>query len=234
MTVTNWDDADPGPAVDWTARPPGVSGGAVPGAPGFVFANTLARLLAFVLDCLLVVVGAAVLAAIVSTVLSLDLRRDVSTVNALAYGSAVALSAVYFIGSWASRRRATPGMRAFGLQVGSGPEGTPLTPVAGLVRWAVMGFPLALLLLVPALAGVAALASLVVPLVLLVSTRLSPARRGIHDRVAGSVVVQPGTQGMTGVLACLVVVVLVLVVSVLAIAALIFLGGQIEQVRRGA
>jgi uncharacterized RDD family membrane protein YckC len=180
----------------------------------------------------LVFVGAAVLTAILATVVSLDVRGDAFATTALFYGLATALSAAYFVGSWSSRRRATPGMRAFRLQVGSGSEGTPLTPMAGLVRWAVMGFPLALLLLVPVLAGVASLVSLVVPVVLLVSTRLSPARRGLHDRVAGSVVVQPATQGMTAVMACLVVVVVVVIISVLAIAALIFLGGQIEQVQR--
>ena len=225
------DDGEPAPAVDWTARPAGVSGGPVPGAPGFVFGNTIARLVAFLLDTVLVYVVAATLAAILATVLSLDVT-DVFATNALLYGLATALSAVYFVGSWSGSRRATPAMGLFRLQVGSGPEGTPLTTGAGLARWAVMGFPLALLLLVPVLAGVASLVSLVVPLALLVSTRLDPARRGLHDRAAGSIVVQPERQELTGAVACLVVVVVVLTVSVVAIAALIFLGGQIQQVQR--
>jgi uncharacterized RDD family membrane protein YckC len=225
------DDGELAPVGDWTARPAGISGGPVPGAPGFVFGNTLARLVAFLLDALLVFLAAAVLAAILANVLALDVPGDAFAVNALLYGLSTALSAAYFVTSWATSRRATPGMRAFGLQVTGGPEGTALTPAAGLVRWAVMGFPLALLLLVPTLAGVASLASLVVPVVLLASTRFSPARRGLHDRAAGSVVVQPETQEMTGALGCLVVVVAIVVVSVLAIAALLFLGGQIDVVQ---
>ncbi len=224
------------PEVAWEAPTP-ASRREVPGAPGFVFGSTLARFAAYWLDGFILTVVAAVLSGLAAAVFALDTRTtaDAEALGSIFYIILTALTAVYFVGLWTSARRATLGMRPFALQIGTAFDGRPISVVQALARWAVLGYPLALLLLVPALASVAGLVGFVLPIVLLLSTVASPTKQGLHDRVANSVVVQPAGQGTnTAAMACLIVVIAVVLISLLSIVALIFLGGQVESILSGA
>ena len=70
---------------------------------------------------------------------------------------AVAISYLYFVGFWTSRWRATPGMIGLKLRVVDAVSGGTLSVVQATKRWFVLGWPLGLLILVPALQNAASL-----------------------------------------------------------------------------
>jgi uncharacterized RDD family membrane protein YckC len=162
-----------------------------------IFASTTARVAAYLLDALLlsaVLFGVALLAgSLIGPVVSIGeseaaVGRGRLTTSAIV---SAAVSALYFIGSWLLLS-ATPGQRAVGMRVRRAGDRFRLTGGAATVRW--------LLLMGPSSAG--AVVGTLFPLLrawlglgallwsgfLLVTTFMHPARRGLHDRVAGSVV----------------------------------------------
>ena len=222
------------PEVPWAPAPPPGREVEVPGAPGFVFASTLRRFTAWLLDNFLIAIPTLVVVAVITTVAGMDYQRDSTPFNAVFNVVSVGLSVLYFVLFWTSRRRATLGMRALQLQVGTAFEGRPLPMGSALVRWALLGYPLSLLYLVGSIAGLASLVAFVWSIALLVSTIASPTKQGFHDRIAASAVVQPAGLGRSGlVVGCLVIVVGLIVLWVVLIA-LILLGGQMEEILREA
>ena len=118
---------------------------------------------------------------------------------ALELTATLAVDALYFAGCWC-RWGATPAQRALGLRVrladaeGAGPGSSPAVPVeAAGRRWAVLAIlPIAVGSL--SASGAVDVSVLAVVngawyLVLLVSAAMDPLRRGLHDRVAGTIVV---------------------------------------------
>ena len=94
------------------------------------------------------------------------------------------------------------------LQSGETFEGRPLQFGPAMVRWALLGYPLSLANAVPALFGAASLLGFMWYVVLLISTITSDTKQGIHDRVAGTAVVQPAGLGRSVlVLTCLVLII---------------------------
>ena len=142
----------------------------------------------------------------------------------------VAISALYFIGSWSGGRRATPGQRLLSIQVGNAFDGRPLTMDQAIRRWLGLGEVVTLLGALPALAGLGNLVLFVWSVVLLITTATSPTKQGLHDRLANSAVVRPITAGNGWVIACLVIVAALALIPVLSIIALIFLGGQVSTI----
>jgi len=100
------------------------------------------------------------------------------------------VQAIYFVATW-SIWRGSIGQKAVGLQVGEESTGKRLSPADSLVRWALLQGPLVLYLAVPYLLR-PALAILTVGWVWLLtfSARRDPDRRGYHDRIAHSLVVE--------------------------------------------
>ncbi|MGD0861915.1 MAG: RDD family protein [Candidatus Limnocylindrales bacterium] len=120
------------------------------------------------------------------------------------------IAALYFVGGWVWLR-GTPGQRLLSLQVADVATGRNLTFAQAVIRWLVLqgiasivGFvPLVMMLndwaTTPAsqiyasssvgLSGLLSYGPTLWQLVLLVTTGVHPARRGWHDRIAGSVVV---------------------------------------------
>ena len=132
---------------------------------------------------------------------------------------------------WTGSDQATLGMRLFNLRVGNAADGRPLTMAQAAVRWLALGLWINGASILPSpLPGIIGLFGLLWYLALLISTVTSPTRQGIHDRAAGSGMVQPvGREGP--VMPCLVLFVLVLVVlPIVAIVGLIFIGGQVSQI----
>jgi uncharacterized RDD family membrane protein YckC len=118
---------------------------------------------------------------------------------ALELTATLAVDALYFAGCWC-RWGATPAQRVLGLRVclehagGSAPGASLVLPVeAAGRRWAVLAIlPIAVSSLSASGAvdvSVLALVNSAWYLVLLVSAATDPLRRGLHDRVAGTIVV---------------------------------------------
>ena len=162
------------------------------------------RAAALLIDAVLLSVAIFLAAAAVSVVLgpavefdsaadsvsdAVTLDRGVATVDA---AISLVLSAMYFVVFWV-RRGATPGQRLLGLAVAGAADGRRLTAPQASIRWLALAGPL----------GVAALLTTAIPelsaalidlavvawlLLLAISVSTSPAKQGLHDRLAGSVV----------------------------------------------
>ncbi len=220
------DGPHPRPEVAW-GPPPRPSGVPVDGRQDLVYGSLGARLLAWFIDNLLLGVLSMVLSIGLSAAMGLDTPADPRTVGILYWVVFVAASALYFVLAWTSGSRATVGMRALNLRVDRVGDGGPLAFGQAVVRWALLGYVLFVLVLVPQLAEVASLLWLVWPFVLLVSTAVSPARRGIHDRVSGSTIVRPvGASASGPAIACAVALVIVALFIVVSTVGLLLAGEE--------
>ncbi len=190
------------------------------------FGGVLPRLLAYFLDGFIVSILVALVGGLLGAIAGSAGFDSFVVTTVLSVGA----YALYFIGFWTSGARATPGMRLFHLQIGQAADGRRLTVGQAGIRWVAMGYPFALLGIVPALAVLSSLPLAIWSLVLLVSTAMSPTRQGIHDRVAGSAMVAPeGNEGP--VIPCLVLaVILFVVLPIVAIIGLIAVGTQVQQI----
>jgi uncharacterized RDD family membrane protein YckC len=167
------------------------------------YATVPDRLVALLLDLVVLTVLAFLAALVVSIVLgpavdidagaesvgdAVQTDRGVAVVDALIVA---ALGALYFAGSWRRSGR-TPGQRVLGLDVSTATGARPATGQA-VVRWLLVAAPFSLAAILAAAS--AALDGPVLPvltavwyLLLLVTTVLSPTGRGLHDRIAGTAV----------------------------------------------
>jgi uncharacterized RDD family membrane protein YckC len=166
-------------------------------------ARTRRRVAAYAIDAVVVavIVFAVAAAAVVAlgpavrfstedalTTLTIDTGR--AMVNALL---GLLVAAVYFVLSW-TRFGRTPGQRLLGIRVERAADGGRLTPIASVVRWLALVGATGLVagLLQPVAGAGTWLAPLIVgwSLVLLLTTIVSRNGRGLHDGLAGSVVVR--------------------------------------------
>lgn len=192
--------------------------------PGLAFADTPSRIAAYVLDSFL-------LSALVSIPPALLGFYDYSYTGgaypepmsrAAFVGLTIfsfAMSAAYFLWFWTGGRRATPGQRVFGIQLGNAFDGRPLTMTQAIERWLAMGWWATLLILLPFIA-VALLSYAVFVVwwvVLVISMILSPTKQGIHDRFARSALVRPAGQGNRWAVGCLWVLAIVTILEVAAV-----------------
>jgi uncharacterized RDD family membrane protein YckC len=199
-----------------TSAPPGdqpVVAWAPPAAPaarpavgeGLVIAGVFSRLVALAIDglilgCISIAIGAAV-----------GVYREGST-QALALGVGlvgVAIDGLYFVALWTSGWRATLGMRLIGIRVLQAADGGPLPLEGAVVRWLALTGIVQLLAILPVANGIFGLLAFVWLIVLLLTTATDRLHQGMHDRWAGSVVVQPAPGGSgAAVVGCLVLVAL--------------------------
>ena len=176
--------------VSWA--PPDGESRDVPGAPGLIYAGVVRRTVAWLVDMFLIaVLSLVILGVLIALIVGTPETGD-TTLSTVAWVGIAVIAAVYFIVFWTGGKRATPGMRALSLQIGNVETGTTLTPDQAAIRVAALGIVMWPLIAVPAIGVVGGFALLVWPLVLLVSTALNDRRRGIHDRIAGTALVQPG------------------------------------------
>jgi uncharacterized RDD family membrane protein YckC len=163
------------------------------------------RVLAFLVDGAMLAVLGFVLLAVASQLLGPTLRIELSGsaahVEASAWRSEVnalllaALGGGYFVWSW-TRSGSSPGqaLMRITVEIADAGPGSALSVRRAVLRWALLGPPL----------GLAAAAAVNAPLVflgvtltsaawftaLVVTTLFSASGRGLHDRLAGSTVVQ--------------------------------------------
>ena len=176
--------------VSWA--PPEDEARDVPGAPGLIYAGVLRRTVAWLVDMFLIaVLSLVILGVLIALIVGTPEQGD-TTLSTVTWVGIAVIAAVYFIVFWTGGKRATPGMRALSLQVGNVETGATLTPDQAAIRVAALGIVMWPLIAVPAIGVVGGFALFVWPLVLLVSTALNDRRRGIHDRIAGTAMVQPG------------------------------------------
>ena len=226
------DEAPPiAPPVTWTEVQGGATGIPVPGAPGVFFARMWPRFAAYLVDgVLLVLLNGVVLLIVGAAAPAAATLEALSTVSGVASLATALLTAAYFILQWRGGQRATLGMRAVGIQIGNAFNGVRLTGRQALLRWALFGYPLGVVAIVPVLSRPAALVELVLTFALFVTTLGSPTRQGWHDQVANSAVVRrPGASGSnTSAIIIVVVVGVLVIIGLFAFLSLIFLGSAIS------
>ena len=221
--------------------PPDSGRFAVPGAPGLVYAGAGPRLIAYIIDAVLVGIvvsiitlpfAASALTDSLSGSAAFDPANPVPMMTPVAGIStiiALAIEAAYFSLLWASGGRATIGMRLLKLQVGDATSGNRIPIATAFRRWLGFGAWLNLIAFVPVLGAFASLAVFAWQVILLVTTASHPQKMGLHDRFANTAMVRPADASNAAgiVIGCLLIIA---AVAVLSIVALIFLGGQVSAI----
>src|SRR4051794_15703727 len=191
----------PAPGMAW-APPPEAYGTA---AGGVQYAGAFPRIVAFIVDSLLLALVTALLTAATlalfgdsinrSGVFRADLTPGIASPtfvpSLVAFLIGLAIQLLYFVLLWTRGGRATLGMRVLGLQVANAADGSTLTRSQGVRRWIGLGAWLGVLGYLPVVGGYGWLIQLVWVLALLVTTTSSATKQGLHDRFADSLVVQP-------------------------------------------
>jgi uncharacterized RDD family membrane protein YckC len=225
----SWQQPPPaGPVVAWEAAP----SVAVAGQEGQVIAGMGARLVAFLLDNVIVGIIPAILSLLVIDWSSLIDQVADASVNATASTSftmevtpqlilvtliQLAIQFIYFVGFWTSGGHATLGMRGLKMQVVDAGTGATLSLMAATKRFVAMGYPLALLGIVPGLQSVAGVLPFAVLLFLFFTAVTNDRRQGLHDKWANDLVIRSTTSGDGATLiGCLVLIVLVVGLSIIA------------------
>jgi uncharacterized RDD family membrane protein YckC len=180
-----------------------------PGPAGLFYADVPNRIIAYIIDAIIVGVVNLVISIVLFGVLGsptkvvsvpdatqfLGVRFETQT-NFVSYVVfaivGLAISAGYFIYMWTAMR-GTLGMKMLGMQVGNQTDGATITMDQGIRRWLALGGIFALAQTLngfPGLGILIALASLIWTIALLVTTAQSPTKQGLHDQFAGTMVVK--------------------------------------------
>ena len=159
------------------------------------------RLFAYVLDALVIAIAIYLVALLLRAVLGPTIRvTDVSGVprvrvdrlrSIIDVAAATTVAGTYFVGSWLGLA-GTPVQRVFGARVERARDGGRLHFGQAVGRWILLGAPFGLVstLLVPPplLGAILGLGIAVWYAILSITTARDRRKRGLHDRVAGSVV----------------------------------------------
>ena len=185
------------PAVGWA--PSTQTGTTVSGLSGLVYADVPNRVVALIVDAIILGIGTAVITSLVYGIVGSPVTFNLTTgfvFNAvpLLIGAVIslAISAAYYIYTWMSLR-ASPGQRLLGMQVGNFPDGAPLTQNQAIRRWAVLFAPFSLgqvAYVAPTIGPLVGLLIVGYAVYLLYTTAQSPTKQGFHDKTANSVVVK--------------------------------------------
>jgi uncharacterized RDD family membrane protein YckC len=187
--------AAPPPATPPPSWSPQTATQAVPGAAGFIYADVPNRLIAFIIDAILLVL-IYIVVAIPLSIIGFSAGFSATSfdiVSQLIFGAIyLAISLGYFIWTWTSRR-ATVGMSLLGMQVGNAFDGRTLTTDQAVRRALALWGPGILSSIFGNSPGIGALLGLVGfvwTIYLLYSTATSPTKQGFHDKFANTVVVK--------------------------------------------
>lgn len=235
-----------GPVVGWETPGPA---GAAPGREGYVIAGMGARIVAYLLDSIIVSIVPTILTIFV-TDYSAIIQQAIDASRASAEGQltrttfvmevtpelilvtliSLAIQFIYFVGFWTSDGRATLGMRGLKMQVVDAATGGTLSLTAATKRFIALGAPLGLLILVPALQSAAGIAQFALSLFLFFTAITNDRRQGLHDKWANSLVIRSTTSGDGATLVgCLLLIVLVVGFAIIVSAVLLAaLGPQLQ------
>jgi len=190
----------PPPSGNWQAPPPQQQGGFNPNmqqsaveagpAPGIVYADTVNRVIAAVIDgvilwvvnLILIMIGGAIALGV----------GGIGLFITLFFGLVfAAVNAVYFIYGW-TRMRASFGQKFLNLETVNAADGATLTQNQAIRRWAFLFGPWALGAIIPILGFFVELLAALYVLYLLYTVTQSSKRQGYHDLQAGTVVIKHG------------------------------------------
>jgi uncharacterized RDD family membrane protein YckC len=156
-------------------------------APGIVYADLVNRIIALVIDGVILWVINIALIFIAGII---AVATDMGWIFTLVFGLIwAAVSAVYFVYGW-TRMRASFGQKFLNLQTVSAADGATLTQDQAIRRWAFLWGPFALGAIIPILGVFISLLAVLYALYLLYTANQSPKRQGFHDVQAGTVVVK--------------------------------------------
>ncbi len=171
----------------------------VVGPAGLVYADLPNRIVAYIIDIILLAIVGLLVGMITSgiglNVVTFDLENGfqynyVAALVQAAIGAAI--SAGYFIYTWTAMR-GTLGMKALGMQIGNASDGAALTMDQAVRRWVAVGGWITIaqaLNPLPLLGILIGLAALGYVIYLLYTTASSPTKQGFHDVFVGSMVVK--------------------------------------------
>ena len=218
-----------GAVAGWEAPDAGLPPSAV---AGYKLAGVGSRVVAWFLDNILIAFLAVVVSAIVFAIVGGAFLGDRFATSAMSAIIFTGIEFLYFVGFWTGGSGATPGMRLLKLRLVAANGGASLDIGPAVIRWLAFGAPLVILSILEPTSTIASYALLIWFVALLVTTGMSPTRQGLHDRWAGSSVVQPfDAQANTALVGCLVIALIVIGLFILLpIVGIIFLGGQIEEI----
>jgi uncharacterized RDD family membrane protein YckC len=181
----------------------------VAGPAGLFYADVPNRVIAYIIDAIIVGLATAIVGAVVYAIVGqpttfrsvpdpnsiIGVRFETTTNYVAALVGALiglAISAGYFIYTWTAMR-GTVGMKLLGMQVGNAADGATLTMEQAVRRWLALGgvFSLAQVLNpIPLLGILLGLAALIWVIALIVTTAQSPTKQGLHDQFANTIVVK--------------------------------------------
>jgi uncharacterized RDD family membrane protein YckC len=163
--------ATPGPETPqpgWAAAPP------VPAGPaqGLRYAGFWVRLVAFILDAIVLGVLTAAVAPLIGGGSVVTIENGAYTINYTANAIGLLIDLVYFVGFWTLRGQ-SPGMIPFNMRIVLAADGGKIDVVRALLRYVGLIISFAILLL-----GV-------------IWVAFDRRKQGWHDKIAGTVVVRP-------------------------------------------
>ena len=180
---------------------PNPGGAPAPSAPatGLVYADVPNRIIAYILDAILVGIFTFIVGVILAglglraVTVNQDFSVSVNYVGAFVQGIlALLISAGYFIYTW-TRNRGTVGMKILGMQIGNAGDGATLTTTQGVRRYVALSAPAIIAQVfngIPLLGIVIGLAGLVWYIWLIYTMAQSPTKQGWHDVFANTQVVK--------------------------------------------
>lgn len=171
--------------------------GSIAGPAGVALADLPERIIAWVIDAIIIGVIGTILSTITTSILGDNLggvfftARFPSLVSSVvAAALLLAVSGVYFVGMWSRMGGATVGQKVLKLSVRDATSGQPIGQSQAITRWLVLGAPLAIwpLYAWSILGWILWFAVIAYEIYLLVTTAQSPTRQGFHDKYAKTVV----------------------------------------------
>jgi uncharacterized RDD family membrane protein YckC len=200
----------PPPPSDWgqntgpaAGTPPGfqVAPVAAGPAPGVAYADLVTRIIAYIIDAVLLSVGTFIVAAVLGGIFITFGGLGGLLIGLVVIAALVLFgSAFYFVYTWTTMR-ASPGQKILNLETVNAADGSTLTRDQAIKRWGYLYglFSLATVAQfvlsassLAVLSSLLSLATLVYAIYLLYSASQDPKRQGFHDKQAGTVVVKRG------------------------------------------
>ncbi|HEY6057268.1 MAG TPA: RDD family protein [Candidatus Limnocylindrales bacterium] len=203
----SWQAPPPQGGPSWqTPPPPATAGGfqtvpiAAGPAPGIAYADLVQRIIAYVIDGLILGFGYAIVQAILFTSLFITGGFGGVWIGIIVFGILFAVvSAVYFVYTWTTMR-ASPGQKILNLEVVRASDGGTLTQGEAIMRWAWLNAAWVLSIVfgysgvgyssVGIFGSLIGLLGFLYTLYLLYTASQDPKRQGFHDKQVGTVVIR--------------------------------------------
>ena len=169
-----------------------------PGPAGLVYADLPNRVIAYIIDAIILGIVNVIVFAILSGIGLSIVTVNVTGVSTNYFASLIyaviglAISGGYFWYTW-TKMRATIGMKVLGMQIGDAGDGKTLTNDQAIRRWIALGAPFSIAQALNPIGGIGTIIGLIAfiyVLYLIYTTYKSPTKQGFHDIFAHTMVVK--------------------------------------------